>query len=66
VAAAAPGSPFRVVGPTAGAAGCDAGEVMISAYCTGSWTNYPLRPMDNGATCGDSGDVRVTLVCAKR
>jgi len=39
---------------------------MINAYCTGSWTNYPLQPMDNGATCGDSDNVKVTLVCAKR
>jgi len=39
---------------------------MISAYCTGSWTNYPLKPTGNGASCGDGADVKVTLVCAKR
>jgi hypothetical protein len=57
-----------VVSPNSATATCDAGEVMISAYCTGTWTNYPLKPADNGASCGDANatDVKVTLVCAKR
>jgi hypothetical protein len=42
--------------------------VLVSAYCTGSWTNYPLKPTENGASCGEAGstDVKVTIVCAKR
>jgi hypothetical protein len=55
-----------VVGPSTGAASCDGGEVMISAHCTGTFSAYPLRPTDNGASCGDGADVKVTLVCAKR
>jgi hypothetical protein len=58
-----------VVSPDAPSATCDAAEVLISAYCTGSWTgNYPLRPSGNGASCGDAGttDIKVTIVCGKR
>jgi hypothetical protein len=42
--------------------------VLIGAYCTGSWTNYPLKPTQNGASCGEAGsaDVKVTIVCGKR
>jgi len=44
--------------------------VMISAYCTGTFTNgYPLRPSGNGARCGDdpaATQLQVTVVCAKR
>ena len=40
--------------------------MMISAFCIGSGTNYPLKPTDKGATCGDSPEVKVTIVCAKR
>jgi hypothetical protein len=36
---------------------------MISAYCTGTWTSYPLVPHDNGAQCGEA---QVTIVCAKK
>jgi len=56
------------VSPNAPQATCDAGEVMISAYCIGNFANYPLKPAENGAACGDAGvtDVKVTLVCAKR
>jgi hypothetical protein len=46
---------------------CDGSEVLISAYCTGSWTNYPIKPTPNGASCeGGNSDVKVTIVCAKR
>jgi hypothetical protein len=57
-----------VVSPNAPSATCDAAEVLISAYCTGSWTNYPLKPSVNGASCGEAGgtDVKVTIVCGKR
>jgi hypothetical protein len=59
---------FRVVSPDAASATCDAGEVLISAYCTGTWTNYPLKPTANGASCGDAGstDAKVTIVCGRR
>jgi hypothetical protein len=42
---------------------------MISAYCTGTFTNYPLVPLTNGARCGanpNSTTLRVTIFCAKR
>jgi hypothetical protein len=41
---------------------------MISAYCTGNFAAYPLKPAQNGAACGDAGatDVKVTIVCARR
>jgi hypothetical protein len=57
-----------VVAPNAATASCEAGEVLISAYCTGTWTNYPLKPTENGAACGDAGatDVKVTIVCGRR
>jgi hypothetical protein len=57
-----------VVSPNAPSATCDAAEILISAYCTGSWTNYPLKPSVNGASCGEAGsaDVKVTIVCGKR
>jgi hypothetical protein len=43
--------------------------VLISAYCTGTWTgNYPLKPTQAGATCGEAGstEAKVTIVCARR
>jgi hypothetical protein len=58
-----------VVPSNAPSATCDANEVLISAYCTGSWQgNYPLRPSGNGAACGEAGstEVKVTIVCGKR
>jgi hypothetical protein len=40
---------------------------MISAYCTGTFSAYPLVPLTNGARCGaNSTTLRVTIVCAKR
>jgi hypothetical protein len=59
---------FRVVSPNAATASCESGEVMISAYCTGNFAAYPLKPAQNGAACGDAGatDVKVTIVCARR
>lgn len=65
----ASGSAFRVVAPQSSSASCEADEIMISAYCTGTWTNYPLVPLSNGARCGNnpnSTTLRVTIVCAKR
>ena len=57
-----------MVSPNAATATCDAGEVLISAYCTGTFTNYPLKPTANGASCGEAGstEARVTIVCGKQ
>jgi hypothetical protein len=65
-AAAAPG--VRVVSSDAVSATCETGEVLVSAYCTGSWTSYPLKPAQNGASCGEAGssEAKVTIVCMKR
>jgi Collagen triple helix repeat (20 copies) len=62
------GATFRTVrGGSGTAVTCDADETMIGAYCTGSWTSYPLVPQDNGAKCGDTPtpEIKVTIVCAK-
>jgi hypothetical protein len=57
-----------MVSPDAATATCNAGEVLISAYCTGNFTTYPLKPTANGASCGEanSTDVKVTIVCGKQ
>jgi hypothetical protein len=63
------GTALRVVAPQRSTASCEDDEVMISAYCTGTWNNYPLVPLSNGARCGNnpnSTTLRVTIVCAKR
>ena len=63
------GTTLRVVAPQATSASCEADEVMISAYCTGTFNTYPLVPLANGARCGNnqaSTTLRVTIVCAKR
>lgn len=63
------GTAFRVVAPQSSTASCAADELMISAYCTGTFTTYPLVPLANGARCGNnpnSTTLRVTIVCAKR
>lgn len=65
----APGSSFRVVAAPRASANCDEDEVMISAFCSGTFTNYPLVPLANGARCGanpNATTLRVTIVCAKR
>jgi hypothetical protein len=65
----AAGATFRVVAPQSSSASCETDEVMISAYCTGTFNNYPLVPLANGARCGNnpnSTTFRVTIVCAKR
>jgi hypothetical protein len=67
--AGTPGTTLRVVSPQSSTASCDADEVMISAYCTGTFNAYPLVPLANGARCGNnpnSTTLRVTIVCAKR
>jgi hypothetical protein len=49
-------------------ASCNGDEIMISAYCTGTFNAYPLVPLANGARCGNNPTLalRVTIVCAKR
>jgi hypothetical protein len=45
---------------------CDAGETMVSAFCSGGGREYPLQTTANGAKCGYSGSsAEVTLVCMK-
>ena len=59
----------RVVAPQSSTASCQTDEIMISAYCTGTFSAYPLVPLTNGARCGanpNSTTLRVTIVCAKR
>jgi hypothetical protein len=63
------GTTLRVVAPQSPVASCEADEVMISAYCTGTFNAYPLVPLSNGARCGNnpnSTTLRVTIVCTKR
>ena len=65
----APGTAFRVVSPQSSIGTCNGDEIMISAYCTGTFNAYPLVPLTNGARCGNnpnSTTLRVTIVCAKR
>jgi hypothetical protein len=65
----APGTTLRVVAAQRSSASCENDEVMISAYCTGTFNSYPLVPLPNGARCGNnpnSTTLRVTIVCAKR
>jgi hypothetical protein len=64
-----PGTTLRVVSPQSSTASCETDEVLIGAYCTGTFNAYPLVPLANGARCGNnpnSTTLRVTIVCAKR
>jgi hypothetical protein len=64
-----PGMSLRVVSSQSSTASCEADEIMISAYCTGTFNAYPLVPLSNGARCGNnpnSTTLRVTIACAKR
>jgi len=64
-----PGTALRVVSPQSSIASCETDEIMISAYCIGTFNAYPLVPLANGARCGNnpnSTTLRVTIVCAKR
>ena len=67
--AGTPGTTLRVVSPQSSTASCEADEIMISAYCSGTFNAYPLVALANGARCGNnpnSTTLRVTIVCAKR
>jgi collagen triple helix repeat protein len=68
-----PGSAgIRVLEPVGGGAtsSCDTGEVMIGAWCTGTYNAYPLRagPGANEASCtaAENADIKVVIVCAKQ
>ena len=38
---------------------------MVSAYCTGGWSEYPLLTYPNGAKCGYSaGNAKATVICS--
>src|SRR5258707_15654908 len=65
--AGAPGTTLRVVAAQSPTASCEADEIMISAYCSGTFNAYPLVPLTNGARCGNNPNsaLRVTIVCAK-
>jgi hypothetical protein len=67
------GSSVRVVAPEGTAAekaSCESDEVMIGAWCTGTYDVYPLRvgPGPHEASCDVTRgtDVRVVIVCAKQ
>jgi Collagen triple helix repeat (20 copies) len=65
----APGTALRVVSPQSSIASCNGDEIMISAYCSGTFNSYPLVPLANGARCGNnpnSTTLRVTIMCTKR
>ena len=63
------GTTLRIVAPQSASASCEADEVLVNAYCTGTFNAYPLVPLSNGARCGNNPNattMRVTIVCAKR
>jgi hypothetical protein len=47
---------------------CEADEVMIGAWCTGTSSSYPLRASANEASCATDTDAgaQVVVVCAKK
>ena len=58
---AGPGSSFRVVSNSPKAA-CDAGEIMLSAYCAGGAALH--IDGTTGASC--DGDAKAVIVCGKQ
>jgi hypothetical protein len=61
---------IRVLAPVGSgqSSSCDAGEVMVSAWCIGTYQSYPLRMGQNEASCAaaEDADVQVVVVCAKQ
>ena len=61
---------IRVLAPVGSgqSSSCDAGEVMVSAWCVGTYQSYPLRMGQNEASCAaaEDADVQVVVVCAKQ
>jgi hypothetical protein len=64
-AATANDAGLRVVASDTNTAWCEGGETVVSAYCTGGWSKYPLQTYPNGAKCGYSdGNAKATVVCS--
>jgi hypothetical protein len=62
------GMKLRLVRPHASSATCAAGEVLVSAFCTGEIGRSPLIATETGANCGTAvkGSLaQVTIVCGK-
>jgi hypothetical protein len=59
----APGGGIRVISDQTTAA-CNAGENMISAYCTGEGGRLHMNGV-TGAACDGDSSTRVVVVCAK-
>ncbi len=56
---------LRVVASDTNTAWCSSGETMVSAYCTGGWSKYPLQTYPDGAKCGYSGgSAKATVICS--
>ena len=56
---------LRVVASDTNTAWCESGERVVSAYCTGGWSEYPLQTYPNGAKCGYSaGGSKATVICS--
>jgi hypothetical protein len=63
--AAAASAGLRVVASDTNSAWCSSGETMVSAYCTGGWSKYPLQTYPDGAKCGYSGgSAKATVICS--
>jgi hypothetical protein len=60
----ASGATFRIITDQA-AASCDAGEIIISAYCGGEGAKLRITGT-SGAACEGSAGVNPVVVCAKR
>ncbi|MGH6736626.1 MAG: hypothetical protein ACRECX_11185 [Methyloceanibacter sp.] len=63
-------SGIRMLEPVGGGkrASCAAGEIMIGAYCIGTYVSYPLQVGNNEAWCsaGAGSDVKVVVICGKQ
>jgi hypothetical protein len=62
-----PGSAgIRVLSPVGSGqtSSCDADEVMIGAWCTGTHDTYPLRTGANEASCTVESNSEVVVICA--
>jgi hypothetical protein len=62
----APGSALRVVSPESSIASCEADEIMISAYCTGTFNAYPLVGRHGWPTLNPPKPHRTVLRVAER
>jgi len=59
----ATGTALRVVSPQSSIASCDGDEIMISAYCSGTFNSYPLVPL---AKARAVATIRIRQRCARR